>query len=141
MAFPLAGLLRVRGTQERIAAEQLSLASERHRLAEAAVSTAEESVAAIDTEIQDGATLLAMAAARSAGASMLADLRALTEMTAAEQADAQATHVAARRELKGLERLESAHQSEADKADRDREQSALDEIAVVMTVRRGGQDA
>lgn len=139
MAFPLAGLLRVRGAQERIAAEELSLASARRRQAEAAVSSAEQSIASIGTEIGDGATMLAMAAARASGASMLADLRALTELTATEEAEAKVTHIAARRELKGLERLESAHQSEAEKADLDREQTVLDEIAVVMTLRRGGQ--
>ncbi len=133
MTFPLAGLLRVRGAQERMAAEELSRASAARAAAEAAEQDAVTGLAQIGDRIDDAATLLAMAAARASGRSALADLQTLTALRRAEEIEARAAHVEARRELKGLERLEDAHRTETAAVERRNEQMTLDEIAVVRS--------
>ncbi|KQR43461.1 hypothetical protein ASF87_16875 [Microbacterium sp. Leaf161] len=141
MTFPLAGLLRVRGAQERVAAEHLSRASAERAQAETAAQTAITSLADISAQIDDPRALMAMAAARAAGRSTLSDLQALVDMRRSAESDARAAHVEARRDLKGLERLESTHRVETAKAELAAEQTALDEIAVVRTSRREGSAA
>ncbi|SEB71302.1 MULTISPECIES: flagellar FliJ family protein [Microbacterium] len=141
MTFPLAGLLRVRGAQERVAAEQLSRASAERVDAETATQHAVSSLADISAQVDDPSTLMAMAAARAAGRSTLSDLQALVEMRRRSESEAKSAHVDARRELKGLERLESTHRAEAAKSELAAEQSALDEIAVVRSSRREGSAA
>ena len=107
MTFPLAGLLRVRGAQERVAAEHLSRASAERAQAETAAQTAITSLADISAQIDDPRALMAMAAARAAGRSTLSDLQALVDMRRSAESEARSAHVEARRDLKGLERLES----------------------------------
>lgn len=141
MTFPLAGLLRVRGAQERVAAEQLSRASADRAAAEAAEQTAISSLADISAQIDDPRALMAMAAARAAGRSTLSDLQALVDMRRGAESEAKSAHVDARRELKGLERLETSHRVESTRADLAAEQSALDEMAVVNASRREGSAA
>jgi flagellar FliJ protein len=138
MSFPLAGLLRVRGAQERVAAESLSHASAERLRAESAERGASRALQSISVEITDGSTLLAMAAARAASNTALSDLRALTELRRTDELDAKATHVEARRELKGLERLETSYQAQTEKAELAAEQNALDEIAIARIARRRG---
>lgn len=135
MTFPLAGLLRVRDAQERIAAEQLARSTAARARAEGAEQEAVTSLSEISAQIDDAPTLLAMAAARAAGRSALADLRSMTEMRRAEEAEAKAAHVDARREVKGLERLEGAHAADSRARELHAEQSALDEIAVQRSLR------
>lgn len=141
MTFPLAGLLRVRGAQERVAAEHLSRASAARAQAETAEQSAITSLADISAQIDDPRALLAMAAARAAGRSTLSDLQALVDMRRSAESEARSAHVEARRDLKGLERLESTHRVETAKAELAAEQTALDEIAVVRTSRREGSAA
>lgn len=141
MTFPLAGLLRVRGAQERVAAEHLSRASAERAQAETAAQTAITSLADISAQIDDPRALMAMAAARAAGRSALSDLQALVDMRRSAESEARSAHVEARRDLKGLERLESTHRVETAKAELAAEQTALDEIAVVRTSRREGSAA
>ena len=141
MTFPLAGLLRVRGAQERVAAEHLSRASAERAQAETAAQTAITSLADISAQIDDPRALMAMAAARAAGRSTLSDLQALVDMRRSAESEARSAHVEARRDLKGLERLESTHRVETVKAELAAEQTALDEIAVVRTSRREGSAA
>jgi len=141
MTFPLAGLLRVRGAQERVAAEHLSRASAERAQAETAGETAITSLADISAQIDDPRALMAMAAARAAGRSTLSDLQALVDMRRSAESEARSAHVEARRDLKGLERLESTHRVETAKAELAAEQTALDEIAVVRTSRREGSAA
>ncbi|WP_295780055.1 hypothetical protein [uncultured Microbacterium sp.] len=129
MTFPLSSLLRVRGVQERVAAQDLSRARAEHVAAAAAHEDAVSSLSDIATSVGDPAALLAMAAARSAGQAALADLRALTRMRRDEVAAAEAVHVRARRDLRGLERLDDAHRLRADEERLRTEQNALDEIA------------
>lgn len=141
MTFPLSGLLRVRGAQERVAAEHLSRATADRTQAEAAEQSAISSLSDISAKVDDPGTLMAMAAARAAGRSALSDLQALVDLRRGAESEAKTAHVEARRELKGLERLETAHRIESAAADLAAEQSALDEIAVVRTSRREGSAA
>ena len=141
MTFPLAGLLRVRELQERLAAERLSHATAERAEAEDARDRVSSSLADIAVAVGDPRMLLAMAAARSAGSSALSDLQALSELRRQEEDRAKSAHVEARRELKGLERLELAHRTRTAKAQRDAEQTAIDEIAVVRSARREGSAA
>jgi flagellar protein FliJ len=135
MTFPLAGLLRVRDAQERVAAEQLSRTSSARLQAETTEQGAVVSLSEISAQVDDAQTLLAMAAARAAGRSALSDVQALTELRRAEEAEAKAAHIEARRELRGLERLEDAHRVESARIEQHTEQTALDEIAVVRSLR------
>jgi flagellar FliJ protein len=141
MTFPLAGLLRVRGAQERVAAEQLSRASAGRAQAEAAEHSAVTSLSEISAQIDDPRLLMAMAAARAAGRSTLSDLQALVDMRRSAETEAKSVHVEARRELKGLERLETTHRVEAAKSELAAEQQTLDEIAVVRSSRHEGSAA
>ncbi|MER7446676.1 flagellar FliJ family protein [Microbacterium sp. NPDC097977] len=141
MTFTLSGLLRVRGAQERVAAEHLSRASAERTDAEDAVTDAVSSLSEISAQIDDPRALMAMAAARAAGRSTLSDLQALVEMRRIEESSARSAHIDARRELKGLERLEDAHRTEAARVDLAAEQTALDEIAVARTTRHAGSAA
>lgn len=141
MTFPLAGLLRVRGAQERVAAEHLSRTSADRAQAEEAAQDAITSLADISAQVDDPRALMAMAAARAAGRSSLSDLQALVDMRRGAEAEAKSAHVEARRELKGLERLESTHRVEAARAEQAAEQTALDEIAVERSSRREGSAA
>jgi flagellar FliJ protein len=141
VTFPLAGLLRVRGAQERMAAERLSHASSRRVEADEAAQHAATSLSELGSDAIDGPTLMAMAAARSAGRSALSDLQALSQLRQGEEAQAKAQHIDARRELRGLERLEAADRVETVKRQQDAEQNALDEIAGVRAARREGSAA
>lgn len=141
MTFPLSALLRVRGVQERAAAASLSNARAAAVAAESAVERAVSSLSDIATEIDDPATLLAMAAARSSGQAALADLRVLARVRQDAAEAASLAHVEARRELKGLERLESAHRESERAEERRVEQTVLDEIAVVRAARDAGSAA
>lgn len=129
MTFRLAGLLRVREAQERIAAQQLSQATAERVHAQLAHERTVADLAQAGSEITDARTLMAMAAARAAGRSALSELRALVELRSDEEAQARAAHVDARRQTKALERLESAHRAQTAKARLDAEQKALDEAA------------
>lgn len=141
MTFPLAGLLRVRGAQERVAAEHLSRATADRAQAEAAEQSAITSLADIGDQIDDPRALMAMAAARAAGRSTLSDLQALVDMRRGAESEARSAHVEARRELKGLERLETTHRVETARAELAAEQAALDEIAGVHNARSEGSAA
>lgn len=141
MTFPLAGLLRVRGAQERVAAERLARATADRVHTESAAQDVRASLAELGAQVGDAHTLLAMAAARAAGRSTLSDLQALTELRRAAEVDAKDAHVESRRELKGLERLESTHRVEEARADLSAEQSRLDEIAVARAARGEGSAA
>lgn len=135
MTFPLAGLLRVRDAQERVAAEEHTRTASALLQAEAAQQGAVVSLSEISARVDDAQTMLAMAAARAAGRSALSDLQTLAELRRAEEAEAKASHLEARRRLRGLERLEGAHRADSVRAEQHAEQVALDEIAVVRSLR------
>jgi flagellar export protein FliJ len=136
MTFSLSGLLRVRGAQERVAAERLSRASAERADADAAVQNALSGLEGVGSTVRDARTLQAMAAARAAGHSALSDLRALAQLRLAAESEARTAHIEARRELRGLERLEAAHRAQAARAELAAEQSALDEVAAVRAAGR-----
>ncbi|WP_439593549.1 hypothetical protein [Microbacterium sp.] len=141
MTFSLSGLLRVRGTQERVAAEELARATHDRVHAETASERALSDLSALDGVVDERMNLLALAVARAAGRSALSELQMLVELRRDEEVRAQAVHIETRRDLRGLERLESTHRSATAKARLDAEQLALDEIAIVRAARRTGSAA
>lgn len=141
MTFPLAGLLRVRGAQERVAAEQLAHASGERARAEAATNDAIASLSELNPAVDDARMLMALAAARAAGRSALGDLQALAALSRDTESVARSAHIEARRELKGLERLENTHRIDSENAELAAEQVALDEIATARSARGEGSAA
>ncbi len=134
-SFSLAGLLRVRSIQERAAAQELSRAVIEENQTRTRERHLRAALAATDSDAVDVRSLAAMAAARVAGRSMLADLESLAQVQQQAVSDAQSTHSEVRREVRGLDRLAAAHlarmQADALRA----EQQELDEIAL----RRGAK--
>ena len=128
--FPLAGLLRIRGIQQRAAAAHLSRAAmeeqrteARDRQLRAALTTSAETPG-------DIRTLAALAASRVAARSLLTDLDTLRRAQRAEVDAARAGLDDARRAERGIERLADAFH-ERERARRDAaEQAVLDEIAL-----------
>lgn len=127
--FSLAGLLRVREIQERAAAQRLSRAVIDARHTEARDRHLRSALAGEGTDAVDVRSLAALAAARSAGRSMLAELTALAEVQSQSVDEARAEHADARRAMRGLDRLADAH-AVRERTDELRvEQAELDEIA------------
>ena len=127
--FSLAGLLRVREIQERAAAQRLSRAVIDARHTEARDRHLRSALAGEGTDAVDVRSLAALAAARSAGRSMLAELSALAEVQSQSVDEARAEHAEARRAMRGLDRLADAH-AVRERTDELRvEQAELDEIA------------
>ncbi|MCA5923513.1 MULTISPECIES: flagellar FliJ family protein [Curtobacterium] len=129
--FPLAGLLRLRHTEQDRAAASLAAANERVRDAADARIAARRSLA--DSEdvrpIEDAATLSAVAAARAATRGMLEELDAVVQSRRADADRAQEAYGAARRAAVGLEKLEGKHAEQQAAEELRAEQGALDEIA------------
>lgn len=134
-SFSLAGLLRVRSIQERAAAQELSRAVIEENQTRTRERHLRAALAATNSDAVDVRSLAAMAAARVAGRSMLADLESLAQVQQQAVSDAQSSHSEVRREVRGLDRLAAAHlarmQADALRA----EQHELDEIAL----RRGAE--
>lgn len=134
-SFSLAGLLRVRSIQERAAAQELSRAVIEENQTRTRERHLRAALAATDSDAVDVRSLAAMAAARVAGRSMLADLESLAQVQQQAVSDAQSSHSEVRREVRGLDRLAAAHlarmQADALRA----EQHELDQIAL----RRGAE--
>ena len=126
--FPLAGLLRLRQLEQDQAAARFGAVNARLR----ALAGREESVRAqgdgITSEVDSSAALRAVAAARASSMSMLADLRALSELAASEREDAQVEFAAARARTIGLEKLEARHSEAVAAAELAAEQGVLDEL-------------
>lgn len=129
--FPLAGLLRLRHTEQDRAAAALATANERVRDAADARIAARRSLA--DAEgtqpIQDAATLSAVAAARAATRGMLEELDAVVRSRRSDADQAQDVYNGARRSALGLEKLEAQHVAQQTAEELRTEQNALDEIA------------
>ncbi|MEV7618584.1 hypothetical protein AB0N59_00435 [Microbacterium sp. NPDC089321] len=134
-SFSLAGLLRVRSIQERAAAQELSRAVIEENQTRARERHLRAALAATDSDAVDVRSLAAMAAARVAGRSMLADLESLAQAQRQAVDDAQSAHSDARREVRGLDRLAAAHAARAQADALRAEQHELDEIAL----RRGAE--
>lgn len=128
--FPLAGLLRVRGLQERAAAERLSRAALEHAHTEARDRHLRASLTSSAEGPEDVRTLAALAASRVAARSLLSDLRTLQDAQATALGEARAEHASARIEQHGLSRLAEAHAQREQARMLREEQATLDEIAV-----------
>ncbi|MDP3953075.1 flagellar FliJ family protein [Microbacterium sp.] len=127
--FSLAGLLRVREIQERAAAQRLSRAVIDAHHIEVRDRHLRSALAGEGTDAVDVRSLAALAAARSAGRSMLAELTALAEVQSQSVDEARTEHADARRAMRGLDRLADAH-AVRERTDELRiEQAELDEIA------------
>ncbi|MEU4016732.1 flagellar FliJ family protein [Microbacterium sp. NPDC028030] len=127
-SFSLAGLLRVRGIQERAAAQRLSRAVIDAQHTEARDRLLRAHLTGTGSEAVDVRSLAALAAARVAGRTLLADLSTLSELQEQTVDQAREEHAEARRAVRGLDRLAEAHAAEARAADRHAEQAELDEI-------------
>ncbi|MFS0892944.1 hypothetical protein [Microbacterium sp. 179-I 3D3 NHS] len=127
-SFSLAGLLRVRGIQERQAAQRLSRATIDAQHTEARDRALRAHLAGEGTDAVDVRSLAALAAARVAGRTLLADLSALSDLQAQTLEQARTEHGEARRAMRGLDRLALAHAAEVRAADLRAEQAELDEI-------------
>ena len=134
--FPLAGLLRVRGIQERAAAERLTRASIEQARTEARDRQVRASLTSTTDGAEDVRTLAALAASRVAARSLLADLRTLSEAQEAAVSTARAEHESARIDEHGLSRLAEAHRRREIARTLSEEQAALDEIALRPAVPR-----
>ncbi|KRE76326.1 flagellar FliJ family protein [Arthrobacter sp. Soil763] len=127
--FSLAGLLRLRQIQQDQAASGLARARSRSSSVRARESSARRQLAATDGDIDSTASLRAVAAARSASHSMLADLQGLARLAETDEAAAREEFIAARTRSTGLEKLQARHHAEVSTADLRAEQSTLDEIS------------
>ncbi|MEH3090126.1 MAG: hypothetical protein PGN24_11235 [Microbacterium arborescens] len=128
--FPLAGLLRIRGIQQRAAAAHLSRAAIEEQRTEARDRQVRAALTASADTPGDVRTLAALAASRVAARSVLSDLATLRQAQSAEVESARMRHADARRAERGIERL-AAGFAERERLRRDAvEQAALDEIAL-----------
>jgi flagellar FliJ protein len=132
--FPLAGLLRLRRLEQDQAAAHLGAVNAQLRAVAARKDAALAEAERLPSEAADAASLRAIAAARSASSSLLADLEALTALADAGAERAQQDLAAARARTLGLEKLEARHVAEAAAADLAVEQNVLDELS---STRRG----
>lgn len=127
--FSLAGLLRLRQIQQDQAASGLARARSRSSSVRAREASARRELSATDEAIESSASLRAVAAARSASHSMLADLQNLARVAETDEAAAREEFIAARTRSVGLEKLQARHHAELNTAELRAEQSTLDEIS------------
>jgi flagellar FliJ protein len=127
--FSLAGLLRLRKTQEDAAAADLSRANHRLRENERIDRRARLALAEYGEEATSTEHLRAIAASRMTSAVLLAEMRATRDNLTAEQTTAQQTYTEARTRSVALEKLEARHRERMFAEELRAEQNALDELA------------
>ncbi|MGV9768957.1 hypothetical protein ACWDR7_05660 [Microbacterium sp. NPDC003461] len=127
--FSLSGLLRLRGVQERAAAERLSRASIAARQAEAGERRTRAALAGAGDAAVDVRSLAAIAASRAAARAQLSELSLLSDERRDAEEEARRAHAEAKRRARGLEKLEAAHRERERSRELHAEQTALDEIA------------
>lgn len=132
--FPLAGLLRLRRLEQDQAAAHFGAVNAQLRAAAGRQDNALAESERSPSEVGDSGALRAVAAARAASASMLAELQALTSLAEAEAQQALQDLGAARARTLGLEKLEARHGAEFAAAELVAEQNVLDELS---SARRG----
>lgn len=137
-AFPLAGLLRLRHSQEEQAAAALASANSSARAAKARRETARIEASMTESEAVSPAALNAIAAARASSRSMLTDLDTLCQLEDEAVATAQSAFVSARTRSVGLEKLSDRHRTAWTSGQIKAEQGALDEIASSRQLRTQG---
>lgn len=138
-SFSLAGLLRVREIQERAAAQRLSRAVIDAQHTEARDRSLRAHLSGVGSEAVDVRSLAALAAARVAGRTLLADLATLSELQEQTVDQARAEHADARRAMRGLDRLAQAHALQVRAAELHAEQAELDEIGARAQTDREAQ--
>ena len=136
-AFPLAGLLRLRQTQQEAAASDLAAANNRRQENLNRTAEARSTLEATPSDVGNAAALRAVAAARAASRSMLAELEATGDERQGDVERAQAAFQAVRAQSIGLEKLEGRHAEAVAAEERQTEQGVLDEIAS-SSWQRGG---
>ncbi|MCX2749060.1 flagellar export protein FliJ [Arthrobacter sp. MI7-26] len=139
--FSLAGLLRLRQTQQDAAASGLARANARSASLRSRRATAREELAESTGNAGSSAALLAIAAARASAQSMLAELDALAASAEAEAAEAREEYTEAKRRAVGLEKLEDRHGAAFEASALRAEQGVLDEIASSAWHRSSAQPA
>ena len=127
--FPLAGLLRVRELRESGAAGALSSANSELARGNRRLESLMRRAAEADEPIYDAASLLAVAAGRSASRSMLTEHLAHMEQLEQAAEVAGAAHAEAKRDVKVVQKLRERHQMAADAAELSAEQRVIDEAA------------
>ncbi|RKS19451.1 flagellar export protein FliJ [Arthrobacter sp. AG1021] len=127
--FSLASLLRLRQIGERQAARAVAEANQAVRAHTLQREQTLQELHDSANDPVDSATLLAIAAARSAGRSALADLQALEAQLDEDRELAAEAYRAQRRGVKALEKLEARHHQAVQHADLAREQHLLDDLA------------
>ncbi|MFB7250951.1 hypothetical protein [Microbacterium sp. NPDC056234] len=127
--FSLSGLMRVRGIQERAAAQRLSRAVIDAEQSDARERHARAALDAAGSEAVDVRTLAAIAAARVAARRQLSEFESLAQLQAEAVDEAREAHREARREIRALDRLADAHALREQAAFLKAEQNEIDEIA------------
>ena len=127
--FPLASLLNLRQLGERRAAGALAEANQAVRAHKLQREQTLQELHGSAADPVDSESLLAIAAARSAGRAALADLQALEAQLAEDLDQASETYREQRRGVKALEKLEVRHHRAQQNELLAREQQLLDDLA------------
>ena len=133
--FSLAGLLRLRRTEQDIAGAELARANARIRDNATTERRARRALAEYGDTATSTETLRAIAAARQASATMLAELAIVLEDDLTAHERAKADYLTARMRFAGLEKTEHRHREAAIAEDLKNEQQALDELTGTRTAR------
>lgn len=128
--FPLAGLLRLRQLQEDQAAGTLAQARQRAAQHTNLEKEARSELDGTSSEVSGAASLLAVAAARSASRSMLAGLQVLSDEHRTAVEEARKEYAVAKLRATGLEKLQGRHDRQVTEDDQRAEQRMLDELAL-----------
>ncbi|WP_138445252.1 flagellar export protein FliJ [Sinomonas susongensis] len=134
--FPLAGLLRLRRLEQDQAAARFGAVNAQLRAVGAQQASARADAEEIPSDVDSSAALLAVAAARAASASLLAELDALAAAAEAERGKAQHDLTSARARTVGLEKLEARHDALVDAAELAAEQGVLDDLGSSARLRQ-----
>jgi len=134
--FPLAGLLRLRQTQQEQTASDLAIANARAHEINSKQDRVRLALSNVSSQAASTSVLYAVAAARASSQSMLAELDALDCDHRPVLDGAARAFTEARARSTGLEKLESKHSAEVVAEELHAEQVALDEIASVGWHRR-----
>ncbi|MFE6967054.1 flagellar FliJ family protein [Agromyces sp. NPDC057679] len=134
--WSLAGLLRLRQIAQDRAEADLADANWRHRNAERAHERTRSAMSAYGDPALTVEQLRAIAAARTAGASMIQELHTVAKLAEADARDAQFAAQEARQAAKGLKKLEARHLEQQAAEELRVEQSAIDELATNAAIRK-----
>lgn len=127
--FRLAGLLRLRESQEAQAAGTLAAANAELRVGNERIERLRAGTGSTPMEADSLEALLAVAAVRASTRSMVVELDGLVESLADEAETARQSYSHARRDVLVLQKLDERHRIALTAGDLAREQAALDEVA------------